>query len=160
MALLVTAILQRWFGALQGDYWLNSAAVALTLFGIAGTIVGLVSLLGRPGLPLGALLFLLFANPLSAASQPIEFLVEPWGAIGQWFPPGAAVTLLRDLSYFPRADATLPWLMLGGWAVLGPRALARRALSQRRARQRCERSPRPNSTTGGIPAPPGRLQPS
>ena len=62
-ALLVTAILQQWFRALQGDFWLNSAAVALTLFGIAGTIVGLVSLLDRPGLGLGALLFLLFREP-------------------------------------------------------------------------------------------------
>ncbi|MDP3208435.1 MAG: hypothetical protein Q8M65_04735, partial [Rhodoglobus sp.] len=70
-------------------------------------------------LGLGALLFLLFANPLSAAAQPVEFLAAPWGAIGQWFPPGAAVTLLRDLSYFPRADTMLPWLVLGGWAVLG-----------------------------------------
>ena len=29
------------------------------------------------------------------------------------------MTLLRDLSYFARADALVPWLVLAGWAVLG-----------------------------------------
>ena len=33
--LLLTAILQGWFGSLQGDYWLNSAAIALSLAAIA-----------------------------------------------------------------------------------------------------------------------------
>lgn len=117
--LAVTGILQGWFGWLQGNFWFNAAAVGLTLLAMAGTIVGLASLLGRPGVAIGALLFLLIANPISAAAQPVEFLLAPWGAIGQWFPPGAAVTLLRDLSYFPLADALLPWLVLAGWAVVG-----------------------------------------
>ena len=33
--------------------------------------------------------------------------------------PGASVTLLRDLSYFPEAKATMPWLVLAGWALVG-----------------------------------------
>jgi hypothetical protein len=33
--------------------------------------------------------------------------------------PGASITLLRDLSYFPEADATMPWPLLGGWALVG-----------------------------------------
>ncbi len=117
--LAITGILQGWFGALQGDYLVNAAAVALTILGIAGTIVGCVSLVGRPGIAVGPVLFLFIANPISAAAQPVEFLAAPWGAIGQWFPPGAAATLLRELSYFPRADTLFPWLVLAGWAVLG-----------------------------------------
>ncbi|HOW02263.1 MAG TPA: ABC transporter permease [Rhodoglobus sp.] len=117
--LAITGILQGWFGALQGDYFVNAAAVALTILGIAGTIVGCVSLFGRPGIAVGSVLFLFIANPISAAAQPVEFLTAPWGAIGQWFPPGAAATLLRELSYFPRADTLFPWLVLAGWAVLG-----------------------------------------
>jgi len=62
---------------------------------------------------------LLFANPISAAAIPKEFIAEPWGEVGQWFPPGAAATLVRDLSYFPAADTTFPWLVLGAWAVGG-----------------------------------------
>ncbi|MBM7505586.1 hypothetical protein ACFPER_00620 [Agromyces aurantiacus] len=117
--LLLTGILQGWFGALQGDYWVNSAAIALALAAIAAPITGLVALIGRAGIALGAVTFLLGANPISAAAIPVEFLPAPWGAVGQWFPPGAAATLLRDLSYFPSADATFPWLVLAAWATGG-----------------------------------------
>lgn len=117
--LVITGILQGWFGALQGDFLVNSAAVGLAVLAIAGVIVGFASVFGRPGIPLGAIVFLLIANPISAAAQPIEFLPEPWGAVGQWFPPGAAATLLRELSYFPAVDAEFPWLVLGAWAFGG-----------------------------------------
>lgn len=115
----LAGIMQGWFGALQGDYLVNAAAIALALLSIAGVIVGFVSLLGRPGIAVGPIVFLLIANPISAAAQPLEFLAQPWGAVGQWFPPGAAATLLRDLSYFPSASTAFPWLVLGGWAAAG-----------------------------------------
>jgi hypothetical protein len=115
----IAAILQGWFGALQGDFLLNVGAIALALLAGSGVIVGLAAVLGRPGVPIGVVLLLLIANPISSAAQPVEFLLEPWGAVGQWFPPGAAATLLRDLSYFPAADATFPWLVLAGWAAVG-----------------------------------------
>ena len=74
---------------------------------------------------------MLFAVPLASAATPVEFLPTPWGAVGQWFPPGAAATLLRDLSYFPAADSVFPWLVLAGWAVAGVLlALAGRALDR------------------------------
>lgn len=117
--LLLTGILQGWYGALQGDFWLNTTAVSLALLAIAAPITGLVAVLGRPGIAIGAATFVLVANPISAATVPIEFLAEPWGAIGQWFPPGAAATLLRDLSYFPDANTVFPWLVLIGWSAAG-----------------------------------------
>lgn len=61
----------------------------------------------------------LFANPISGAALPPEFLVGSWGAIGQWFPPGAGQTLIRTLSYFPDASTTFPWIVLVGWTLLG-----------------------------------------
>ncbi|WP_454041888.1 ABC transporter permease [Cellulosimicrobium sp. Marseille-Q8652] len=106
-------------GGLHGPFLADSAAVAVTLLGISGTIVGAAAVLGRPGIAVGPVLFLLVANPLSAAAVPVEMLLAPWGAVGQWFPPGASATLLRDLSYFPAADTAFPWLVLTGWAVLG-----------------------------------------
>src|SRR4029077_828564 len=68
---------------------------------------------------IGPVLFLLIANPLAAAAQPWQMLPAPFGAIGQWRPPGAAAALLRDESYFPRADTAQLWLALASWAVLG-----------------------------------------
>ncbi|MDR6971579.1 ABC transporter permease [Leifsonia shinshuensis] len=115
----VTAILQGWFGILQGGFWLNSLAVGLSMLATAAFIVGMNALLGRPGIAVGAVLTVLVGNPLSAAAQPLQFLVGPWGAVGQWFVPGASVTLLRDLSYFPDASTAFPWLVLTGWAVVG-----------------------------------------
>lgn len=118
-AAAIVGILQGWFGALQGSVVVNAAAVCLALLAISAVLVGLTSLFGRPGIPIGVVIFLLVANPLSAAAQPVEFLAAPWGAVGQWFPPGAAATLLRELSYFPRADMLFPWLVLAGWATAG-----------------------------------------
>jgi hypothetical protein len=115
----IAGIMQGWFGVLQGEYLLNAAVLAVGLLAIGAPIVGFAALLGRPGVALGPLVFLLFANPISSAAQPVEFLLEPWGAVGQWFPPGAGATLLRDASYFPAADTTFPWLVLAGWAAGG-----------------------------------------
>jgi len=117
--LTIAGIMQGWFGVLQGSYLLNAAVLAAGLLAIGATIVGFAALVGRPGVAIGPVLFLLIANPISSAAQPVEFLPEPWGAVGQWFPPGAGATLLRDASYFPAADTTFPWLVLAGWAAAG-----------------------------------------
>ncbi|MGH1526035.1 ABC transporter permease [Leifsonia sp. L25] len=117
--LAVTGILQGWFGILQGDYGVNALAVGLAMFATAAFVVGMNALFGRVGVAIGAVLTVLVGNPLSAAAQPLQFLVGPWGAIGQWLVPGASVTLLRDLSYFPSADAFFPWLVLLGWGAVG-----------------------------------------
>jgi hypothetical protein len=114
----IAGMMQGWFGGLQGNYLVNVGIILLSLIAIGGTTIGLASLLGRPGFALSAILFVLFANPLSGATVPLEFIVAPWGAVGQWFPPGAAGTLLRNESYFPSADSLTPWLVLLAWAVL------------------------------------------
>jgi hypothetical protein len=115
----IAGILQGWFGALQGNFFANAAAIGLAVLAIGGVIVGFVALVGRRGIVIGPVLFLLVANPISSAAQPLEFLVAPWGIVGQWLPPGAAATLLRELSYFPHANAAFPWLVLAGWAAVG-----------------------------------------
>ena len=115
----ITGVLQGWFGGLLNDYFVNAGAIALVLVGIGGTMLGLAAIIGTAGIGVGPVLFLLGANPISGAALPVEFYVSPWGAIGQWFPPGAGATLLRDLSYFPKADTAFLWLVLAGWAVLG-----------------------------------------
>ncbi|PRY68325.1 hypothetical protein B0I08_10427 [Glaciihabitans tibetensis] len=117
--LVLAGILQILFGALQGSYLVNAAAITLALLAIGAVIVGFSSIVGRPGIAIGPVLFLLIANPISSANAPVESLIEPWGVIGQLFPPGATATLLRDLSYFPAANATALWLTLALWATPG-----------------------------------------
>ena len=111
--------MQGWFGVLQGDFWINGLAVSLAMFATAAFIVGMNALIGRAGIAVGAIVTMLIGNPLSSAAQPLQFTVAPWGAIGQWFVPGASGTLVRDLSYFPDANAAFAWLVLAAWALLG-----------------------------------------
>lgn len=115
----LSAVLQGWFGVLQGNYLVNASAITLALLAISSVIVGFVAIVGAPGVAAGPIIFLLIANPISASTQPIEFLAEPWGVVGQWFPPGAAGTLMRDLSYFPSADTRILWLVLAAWITGG-----------------------------------------
>lgn len=115
----LAGILQGWFHVLQGSFWINAGAIGLGIAATAAVIAGLSALIGRPGIALGAVITMLVGNPLSALTLPKEFLPTPWGDVGQWLVPGASGTLLRNISYFPSADALFPWLVLTGWAVVG-----------------------------------------
>ncbi|HMM83257.1 MAG TPA: hypothetical protein PJ998_08775 [Terrimesophilobacter sp.] len=141
----IAGILQGWFGGLQGNYLVNVGVIALALLAIGGTTIGFAALLGRGGLGLAAVVFVLFANPISGATLPPEFIVRPWGAIGQWFPPGAAGNLLRNESYFPSADSLLPWLILFGWAVLAVLLISVAS----RTHQSAAGEPTPSASHGG-----------
>lgn len=117
--LIVVSVLQPWFGILQGSFVGNVGAMALAVFATASFIVGMSSLIGPAGIAVGAVVTILIGNPLASATQPTQFMPGAWGAVGQWFVPGSAATLLRDLSYFPSASIAFPLLVLAGWSVLG-----------------------------------------
>lgn len=112
-----------WLGALPGPEVLEVVAVAASVFSISGLIVGLTSLVGPPGIAVAALLTVLVGNPLAGATQPWQFLPEPWGAVGQLLPPGAGATLLRDVVYFPEASTLQPWLVLAAWSLVAAVAM-------------------------------------
>lgn len=115
----LAGILEGWFHVLQGSFWVNAGAIGLGIAATAALIAGLSALIGRAGIALGAVITMLIGNPLSALTLPKEFLPAPWGDVGQWLIPGASGTLLRNISYFPSADALFPWLVLAGWALAG-----------------------------------------
>lgn len=119
VGILLTLVLHTWWGYLPGDFWTIALGVGMSILGTAAFIVGCASLLGSAGIGAGAVVTLLFANPLSAAALPWQFLAEPWGAIGQYFVPGASNWLMRSLSYFPDADTSKQWWVLSGWVALG-----------------------------------------
>ena len=117
--LMLTTILQGLFGFLQSNFFANWAAVGLGIAATASVIVGLSSLIGRAGLAVGAVLTMFIGNPISALQSPKEFILAPFGEIGQWLVPGLSGTVLRDLSYFPEADiAGQVWALIG-WLALG-----------------------------------------
>lgn len=118
-SIVLTLVMQTWFEYLQGDFWLNMLAIGMSILATGMFIVGCVTLLGNPGVGVGAAVTMLVGNPLSAAAIPWQFIVEPWGAIGQFMVPGASNWLLRSLSDFPEADNTQQWWTLAGWGVLG-----------------------------------------
>jgi hypothetical protein len=143
----LAAIMQAWFGVLQGDYWANAAAITLSLFATGAIIVGMTALIGPPGIAVGAIITLLIGNPISAAAQRLEFLPEPWGAIGQWFVPGASNAVARPL-LLPRGGCDDAVARAPGVGARRGRADVRGPLPQcrGRARRACPRA--------------GRIQPS
>lgn len=117
--LLLAAVLGPWLGVLPGPYLALAGALALSIAAGSGIVVGLNSLLGQAGIGIAALLLVLIGNPMSGAAMPWQFLPSPWGALGQWFPPGATSTLLRDVAYFPDAAVCMPVVVLSIWALIG-----------------------------------------
>ena len=116
---VLAAILQGLFGILQANFFANWAAIGLGIAATASVIVGLSSLIGRAGLAVGAVLTMFIGNPISALTSPKEFILPPFGEIGQWLVPGLSGTLLRDLSYFPDANIAAQVWALIGWVALG-----------------------------------------
>lgn len=119
VGVVLAFMLQTWFGFLQGDFMINTVAIGLSILATSSFIVGCTALLGSRGVPLGALVTMFVGSPLASAATPWQFLPEPWGAIGQFFVPGASNWLMRSLSYFPEANVTPQWLILTGWTALG-----------------------------------------
>ncbi len=116
--LVATAVL-HWLGVLTGSYLTEAGAVALLALAVSAALSGLGATLGRPGIGLGVLVVFLLGNPISGLTSAPELLPQPWGAIGQYLPPGAGGTLLRSVAFFDGARATGPALVLGAWAVVG-----------------------------------------
>lgn len=117
--LVGTAILQGGLGVLPGPYLADAGVVALLALAMSGTVVGLASALGYPGLGLAALVMLAVGNPLSGVTAAPELLPRPWGEVGQWLPPGAGATLLRATAFFDGAGGARAALVLVCWAAAG-----------------------------------------
>lgn len=117
--LVPSAILQPWFHAVDGNFWLLWDGLSLGILAISSTVLGLFSLMGYPGLGLGAVLILFVSNPLSGFATGPLWLPAGWGTFGQMFPVGAAGTFLRSAAYFDgRGLGSSPWVLIT-WIVVG-----------------------------------------
>jgi hypothetical protein len=117
--LALTAVLQYWLGALDGNYWANAGVVALSIAATSITLLGLEWLFGPVGLGLGAATMMLLGNPLSGLASAPEMLPSGWGALGQLLPPGAAGSMLRSVAFFDGAAITQPVVVLSCWLAGG-----------------------------------------
>ncbi|MTD16235.1 ABC transporter permease [Nakamurella sp. YIM 132087] len=116
---LLFSLVLHWLGVIDGRYLASAGAFALAAVAAGTFVAGTVSLLGVAGMGVAALVLMILGNPLSGIASSPALLPSPWGAIGQYLPPGAAGTLLRDAAYFPDASVWGPVLVLLGWMVLG-----------------------------------------
>jgi hypothetical protein len=117
--LTLAAMLQYWFGALEGSYWANAGVIALAVAAVALTVAGLRQLLGMAGIGLAALLMMLLGSPLSGVATAPELLPTGWATLGQLMPPGATGAALRATSFFDGVGVGTPLLVLGAWLLAG-----------------------------------------
>jgi hypothetical protein len=131
------AIAQIFLGALPGQHVATWAALALTLFAISCTTVGLFALLGAAGIGLAAALMIFVGNPFSGVSSAPELLPDPVGQLGQLLPPGAGGNLLRSTAYFNGNGAGGHLTVLAVWSLVGLGAIivGHRQAARRRARR-------------------------
>lgn len=130
----VAATSVLWFvtGTFDQHFWLIAAAVAVGIAAVSLTVLGLESVLGYAGFGVGALLMMFLANPLSGIGTGWQWLPQPWGAIGQFLPLGAAGELVRSAAFFEGTTAR-PVIVLTCWIALGLLLLAVSGLRSRGA---------------------------
>ncbi|MGU3293161.1 ABC transporter permease [Williamsia sp. M5A3_1d] len=117
--LALTAILRFVLGTFDGRFWPTAAAAMLGIAATAFGVIGLRTLLGAAGLGIAGLALIVLGNPLSGLTSSPELLPAPWGAIGQYLPPGATGTLLRNTEFFDGNATAHPIAVLSVWLLIG-----------------------------------------
>jgi hypothetical protein len=115
----VYLIAQTWLGALPHRPLSTWCGLAWTILAICSSTAGLIALLGPAGLGLAAVLMVFLGNPFAGAGSAPELLPDAVGQLGQWLPPGAAVSMLRSTAYFDCNGANGHLAVLITWSVLG-----------------------------------------
>jgi hypothetical protein len=127
----LAAILQFWFGSIDGAVVFVGLGLSLGIGAISLLLLGLGSLFGMAGYGVGAAAVMLLGNPLSGLTSAPEFLPSGWGALGQLLPPGATGTVLRSDAYFEGVGANRAVLVLSCWFAFGLLLVAMAAFRRR-----------------------------
>jgi hypothetical protein len=113
------AVLAHAIGDLGGS-WVGFAATgALTVFAVAAATLALQVVFDRLGTALVILIFVVLGNPSSGGPYAYELLPGFWRTVGPYIPNGAAVTAVRNISYFPAAPLWPAFAVLLVWAAAG-----------------------------------------
>jgi hypothetical protein len=104
-------------GALPGHPWQLAGMVALASFGVSGSALALIRLLGPAGLPLAGLVLLVFGIPATGGPAGADFLPRFFHWLSVWHPAGAAGRSVRGLVYFSSHGVASALAVLVGWAA-------------------------------------------
>lgn len=116
---IAAATISGVFGALPGDYFMNTLALAAILAAIGFALIGAHAVAGMVGFGLTAATLFLIGNPLNGVALPAEFYPGIWGAIGQLMPVGSGFELLKRINYFELSDQSAQWWVLVAWISIG-----------------------------------------
>lgn len=128
----MTAVLRFWFGTFGAHYPTLALAGMLGIAATSLLVLGLQRLLRGVGIACAAIILILFGNPLSGLTTAKELLPTPWGSFGQWLPPGATGSLLRNVGFFDLSTVWFPAAVLCGWIAIGVGAYLLGGLRERR----------------------------
>jgi hypothetical protein len=106
-------------GALDGAFVGVAVVSGLLALSVATVGHGLAHLGGPRGIAVAVLTLVLLG--LSSCGGAVGYQFEPgfYGAVSQLLPPGAAVTAVRNVTYFDWAGTLGSFVVLGAWAVAG-----------------------------------------
>lgn len=117
---LLTAVATNFVvGAFHSQFLAIWGVAALFVLALALPIAFFQRLLGLVGTGIGLLAFIIIGDPSSGGATAPQLLPDPFRAISQALPPGAATTAMRDVVYFHGYGATRALIVLGIYAVLG-----------------------------------------
>jgi hypothetical protein len=115
----IYVVAQGFLGALPHSHVATWAILSLDLISISATAAGVIRLLGPGGLGLSAALMVFVGNAFSGATSAPEMLPKGADYVGQWLPPGAGASLLRDTTYFDGSAGAGHLAVLVLWSVCG-----------------------------------------
>jgi hypothetical protein len=115
----IYVVAQGFLGALPHSHVATWAILSLDLISISATAAGVIRLFGPAGLGLSAALMVFIGNAFSGATSAPEMLPKGVQDIGQWLPPGAGASLLRDTAYFDGNGGGGHLAVLILWSVIG-----------------------------------------
>lgn len=115
----LVGVIQYGIGTFDGNYFLTSLGAMLGIAATGFFVLGILEVIGTPGLVIAAILLILLGNPLSGLSSAPEMLLAGWGAFGQLLPPGATGTLLRNITFFDGNAIAQPLTVLITYILVG-----------------------------------------
>ncbi|AXK35458.1 DUF3533 domain-containing protein [Streptomyces armeniacus] len=106
-------------GALPGHLPELWGIGALVVFAAGTLTIALQVLFGVFGIGLAIVLLVVLGNPSAGGAYQEHMIPAFWRAIGDWLPPGAGVSAVRNTVYFHGHALAAPMWVLAGWAVAG-----------------------------------------